>query len=160
MDQFLPVSPISEAIQLAVAPVFLLTGIGALLSVLATRLARAIDRARVIEQRFAQVSSAKHKTLLLDETDRLWRRIFAINWAIRSSVTSALFVCVVVVSLFVADFIAINLDALIAYLFVIAMLLLILALGFLLFEVSVSTQKFLQHSIHQLPHQDADADDS
>ena len=37
---------ISHAIQLAIAPVFLLTGISALLGVMATRLARVIDRAR------------------------------------------------------------------------------------------------------------------
>ena len=160
MDQFLPISSISEAIKLAVAPVFLLTGIGAILSVLTKRLVRAIDRARLIERRIAQVSSAKHKTVLLGETDGLWRRIYAINWAIRLSVTSALFVCVVVVSLFVADFVEVNLGSLIAYLFVIAMLLLICALGFLLFEVSISTRKILQQSAHLLPQKDADADDS
>jgi hypothetical protein len=40
---------IAHAIQLAVAPVFLLTGIAAMLGVMAARLARVIDRARLIE---------------------------------------------------------------------------------------------------------------
>ena len=49
---------ISEAIHDAVAPVFLLTGIGSILGVLVNRLGRSIDRARVInamsDQQFAQ----------------------------------------------------------------------------------------------------------
>ena len=43
MEHFAPITTISEAIQLAVAPVFLLTGIGAILSVLTTRLGRVVD---------------------------------------------------------------------------------------------------------------------
>lgn len=41
---------VAHAIQLAVAPVFLLSGIGAMLVVMTNRLGRIIDRARVIEQ--------------------------------------------------------------------------------------------------------------
>jgi len=40
---------VSHAIQLAIAPVFLLTGFAGMLGVMATRLARVIDRARVVE---------------------------------------------------------------------------------------------------------------
>ncbi len=47
---------IQHAIQLAIAPVFLLTGIASLLGVMANRLARIIDRARVLEQRWAALS--------------------------------------------------------------------------------------------------------
>jgi Protein of unknown function (DUF2721) len=156
MDHFLPVSSISEAIQLAVAPVFLLTGIGAILSVLTMRLGRVVDRARLVERRIAQISSEQHKILLLAETDILYRRIQSINWAIRLSVSSALLICVVVMSLFVGDFVQINLGTLIVYLFVLAMMLLILALVFLLFEVSVSTRKILQRTEHLLVQPDDD----
>ena len=41
---------IGHAIQLAVAPVFLLAGVGALLAVLTNRLARIIDRVHFIER--------------------------------------------------------------------------------------------------------------
>lgn len=44
-----PISEISHAIQMAVAPVFLLSGVAALIGVLTTRLSRIIDRARVLE---------------------------------------------------------------------------------------------------------------
>ena len=40
---------ISEAIKLATAPVFLLTGVGGILNVLGNRLGRVIDRARMVQ---------------------------------------------------------------------------------------------------------------
>jgi len=45
------IDEIAHIIQLSIAPVFLLTGVGTLLNVLSGRLARIIDRARVLEQR-------------------------------------------------------------------------------------------------------------
>jgi hypothetical protein len=45
------IDEIGHVIQLSIAPVFLLTGLGTLLNVLSGRLARIIDRARVLEQR-------------------------------------------------------------------------------------------------------------
>ena len=52
------VSLIVHAIQLAIAPVFLLTGLGSMLSVMATRLSRVIDRARHLEERWQQFDVA------------------------------------------------------------------------------------------------------
>lgn len=150
MEHFAPINAISEAIQLAVAPVFLLTGIGAILSVLTMRLGRVVDRARLVERRLPHVSSDEYRDLLRRETTVLWRRITTINWAIRLSVLSALFICVVVMSLFIGDFAVFGSGTLIVVLFVAAMLLLILALLLLLFEVSISTRKMLQGVEHLL----------
>jgi hypothetical protein len=44
-----PIADIARVIQLSIAPVFLISGIAALLSVLSGRLARLVDRARVLE---------------------------------------------------------------------------------------------------------------
>lgn len=150
MEHFAPINAISEAIQLAVAPVFLLTGIGAILSVLTTRLGRVVDRARLVERRLPHVSSDEYRDLLRLETSVLWRRITTINWAIRLSVMSALLICTVVMSLFIGDFALFNMGTLIVALFVTAMVLLILALLLLLFEVSISTRKVLQGVEHLL----------
>lgn len=150
MEHFAPINAISEAIQLAVAPVFLLTGIGAILSVLTTRLGRVVDRARLVERRLPHVSSDEYRDLLRLETSVLWRRITTINWAIRLSVLSALLICTVVMSLFIGDFAVFNMGSLIVGLFVAAMVLLILALLLLLFEVSISTRKMLQGVEHLL----------
>ncbi len=148
MEHFAPISAISEAIGLAVAPVFLLTGIGAILSVLTTRLGRVVDRARLVERRLPRVESDDYRALLKAETNVLWRRIKVINWAIRLSVSSALLICVVVMCLFVGDVGWLNMGTLIAALFVVAMGLLVCGLLFLLYEVSISTRKMLQGVEH------------
>jgi len=144
MEPLAPINAISDAIQLAVAPVFLLTGIGAILSVLAHRLGRVVDRARLVEKRIPQVTADDYRELLQAETRVLWRRITIINWAIRLSVGSALMICVVVMCLFLADFSPFHMGTIIAVLFVAAMAILILGLLLLLFEVSISTRKMLQ----------------
>jgi hypothetical protein len=135
---------IAGVIQLAVAPVFLLAAIAGLLGVMSTRLGRIIDRARVIERRIPEARNDEQRTLLRGETTVLWRRIALINWGIRLCVTGALAVCLVIVSLFVGAFVAIKISALIAVLFVLAMILMIAGLLFLLREVNVSTHHMRQ----------------
>jgi hypothetical protein len=134
------IEAIAGVIQLAVAPVFLLAGIAGLLGVLSTRLGRIIDRARVVERRVPLAAGEQQRALLRHETGTLWRRIALINWAIRLCVSGALTICLVIVSLFVGEFVRFNIAALIATLFVAAMLLVISGLVFLLREVNVSTK--------------------
>jgi hypothetical protein len=134
------IEAVAEVIQLAVAPVFLLAGIAGLLGVLSTRLARIIDRARVIERRIPQAKNDDQRTLLRRETQVLWRRIALINWAIRLCIAGALAVCLVIVALFVGDFVAVNIAAAVAVLFVLAMVLIVAGLVFLLSEVNMSTR--------------------
>jgi Protein of unknown function (DUF2721) len=135
-----PTAAIAGVIQLAVAPVFLLAAIAGLLGVMSTRLGRIIDRARVIERRVPDARDNEQRTLLRNETTILWGRIALINWGIRLCVTGALTVCLVIVSLFVGAFVAINISALIAILFVLAMLLMVAGLLVLLREVNMSTR--------------------
>ena len=134
------IEAVAEVIQLAVAPVFLLAGIAGLLGVLSTRLARIIDRARVIERRIPQAKRDEQRTLLRRETKVLWRRIALINWAIRLCIAGALAVCLVIVALFVGEFVAFNIAVAVAVLFVLAMVLIVAGLVFLLSEVSLSTR--------------------
>ena len=134
------IEAVAEVIQLAVAPVFLLAGIAGLLGVLSTRLARIIDRARVIERRIPQAKSDEQRTLLRRETKVLWRRIALINWAIRLCISGALAVCLVIVTLFLGEFVAVNISVIVAVLFVLAMVLIVSGLMFLLSEVSLSTR--------------------
>jgi hypothetical protein len=134
------IEAIAGVIQLAVAPVFLLAGIAGLLGVLSTRLGRIIDRARVLERRVPLATREEQRSLLRAETTTLWRRIALINWAIRLCVSGALAICLVIVTLFVGEFVAFNIAALIATLFVAAMVLVISGLVFLLREVNASTK--------------------
>ncbi len=119
---------------------FLLAGIAGLLGVLSTRLARIVDRARVIERRIPQAKREEQRVLLRRETTVLWRRIALINWAIRLCVTGALAVCLVIVALFLGELVVFNIATPIAVLFVLAMVLIVSGLVFLLCEVNLSTR--------------------
>jgi hypothetical protein len=134
------IQTLAEVIQAAVAPVFLLAGIAGLLGVLSTRLARIVDRARVIERRIPQAKREERRTLLRRETTVLWRRIALINWAIRLCVSGALAVCLVIVALFLGELVVFNIATPIAVLFVLAMVLIVAGLVFLLSEVNLSTR--------------------
>jgi len=46
---------VTRLIQLAVAPVFLLTAVGTIIGVLSNRLGRAVDRSRTLEDRLRQL---------------------------------------------------------------------------------------------------------
>jgi hypothetical protein len=131
------IAEIAHVIQLAVAPVFLLTGVGALLNVLTSRLARIIDRARVLEERLGVLGESER---LVSEADlrTLSQRSRHINRAISLSVTCALLVCALIVALFGGTFLETDVSALIALVFIIAMLALIGALVSFLLEISVA----------------------
>ncbi len=140
MEPIATIKALASVIQLSVAPVFLLAGIAGLLNVLSQRLARIVDRARVIERRIPEAKNDQQRELLHAETATLWTRIALVNWAIRLCVSSALIVCVVIVALFVGDFVTFNIAALVAILFVVAMSLIIVGLVFLLREISIATR--------------------
>lgn len=133
------VSSVALVIQLAVAPVFLLAGVGALLGVLAQRLARVIDRFHVLEKGLADESSAgEHASMLLTMIS-LARRARLIHWAISLCTACDLLVCLVVVALFVGAEMQIDLSSTIAGLFVAAMLALIAGLSCFLREIALAT---------------------
>jgi hypothetical protein len=132
MDQGLAVSAIAHHIQLAVAPVFLLAGIGSIINVLANRLARVTDRSRMLERETASHEGHAEEIRLLD------RRMQIVYLAIGCCTASALFVCVVVAILFVADLARFAIGQAIAWLFIAAMLLLIAGLMLFLHEVRLA----------------------
>ncbi len=131
------VSTIAQTIQLSLSPVFMLAGIGALLNVLAGRLARVIDRARVVEGLHPRSTGAEHERHVR-ELRLLDRRIGLINAALFLAVASAVMTCVVVVLLFVAELAKFHFGTLVALAFILAMLLLISALIGFIVEVRVS----------------------
>jgi hypothetical protein len=134
MDAGSPLVDIGHIIQLAVAPVFLLSGIGIILTVLTNRLARVVDRARRVEE---AARSSTGETL---EERRQELRVMAwrarlMNRAITLSTCSALLVALVVVLLFLGAFLDFAAALPVAGLFILAMLSLIAALLLFLREV-------------------------
>lgn len=131
------VANVAHVIQLAVAPVFLLTGIGALLGVCASRLGRVVDRARVLETHLPEMTNTEC-ALAHEELAILSRRANRINWAMSLCVGSAIFIALVVAALFIGAFLAIDMSLVIVTLFVLAMLALICGLLCFLSEVHLA----------------------
>ena len=130
---------IAHAIQLAVAPVFLLTGIAALLGVMANRLARIIDRARFYEQSWKQLDECERVAAHKELAD-LERRRHLASWAINFSTFAALIVCIVIATLFVDAMFATDLKWVAGVFFIGSMVTLIGGLSCFLREVYVATQ--------------------
>jgi hypothetical protein len=130
---------IAHAIELAVAPVFLLSGIGVFLGVLTNRLARIVDRARKVEDGLRQAAAAAAAAEESRGQLRVAsRRARLINVSITLSTIAALLVALVVALLFASTFVQINLAGPVAVLFVVAMGALVGALLSFLLEVRVA----------------------
>ena len=108
---------IAHSIQLAVAPVFLLSGVGVILTVLTNRLARIIDRARLLEKALVH-PDPQAEPGVRTELAGLARRARMVQVAIALSTVCALLVCLVIVSLFAGVALSRDLSPLIIVLFI------------------------------------------
>ena len=129
---------IAHAIQLAIAPVFLLTGISALLGVMANRLARVIDRGRALEESWKSFDE-RERALARNELAFLERRRRLASWSINFCTAAALLVCLVIGVLFLDEFFETNLRLAEGLLFVLAMVAVIGGLTSFLREVYLAT---------------------
>ena len=100
---------VSGAIRDAVAPVFLLTGIGSILGVLVNRLGRAIDRARNLNG-----LSADQRKLFLDELDIIVMRTAWMRWSVGLFIFAGLCVSLAIAAIFVGVAINIHLSNFVA----------------------------------------------
>ena len=135
------IDEIAHLIQLSIAPVFLLTGVGTLLNVLSGRLARIIDRARVLEQQL-DTPDPPRKAVIVNELQVLERRGRLIYHAIKLSTTSALLVCFVIVALFASSLLQYSTRLIVTGLFIAAMLTSIVSLTLFLREVYFAIETF------------------
>ncbi|MEO1252363.1 MAG: DUF2721 domain-containing protein [Pseudomonadota bacterium] len=128
------------AIRLAVAPVFLLAGVGAFLNVVAMRLGRVVDRARSLEAKLIEREASVDDERIRDELRGLDRRMALAQSAIMLISTAALLICVLVATLFIVEFTHVAAEAIIAALFILTMGVLIGGLVFFLAEVRLATR--------------------
>jgi len=129
---------ITHAIQLAVAPVFLLAGVNTLLAVLTNRLSRSVDRRRVLAHVLAQADHGLEQELAASASGELRtieRRIRLIYVSILLDVSCTLLICVLIALAFIDAVVAWNFSRSIAALFVLAMLALIGSLSVFLREI-------------------------
>ena len=130
---------VAHIIQLALGPVFLLSGVGITLSMLTQRLSRIVDRARTLEDR-REATSNEAKLKQIDRDLRvILRRSRYINSAIALSTTSALLTALVVTLLFASAFTPMSVGGVIAVMFVASLLCLSTAFLMFLIEVRIAT---------------------
>ncbi|NRR33157.1 DUF2721 domain-containing protein [Oxalobacteraceae bacterium] len=135
------IGDIGHIIQLAIAPVFLLTGVCTNLMVLTNRLARIIDRSRVLEERL----DVGYSDIYLNELDTLYRRSHLINFSITLSTACGLLICLLISMLFLGDITNIALDKYIAGMFVAALVCLIGSFVYLLREIFIASSAMRSH---------------
>ena len=150
----LSVNTVAEIVRLALAPVFLLSGIGAFLNVLAARLSRIVDRSRHIEPLLLASRGAEHDRWI-DALKILDRRMSLINWATGLTVVAAVLTCLVVVLLFAANLVRTRLGDAIALLFIGSMLAIGAGFAVFLLETTIAGRavrirsELLQHTVDE-----------
>ena len=146
------VSEVADVVRVAVAPVFLLSGIGAFLNVCASRLSRIVDRSRVIEPLLLASRGEEHDRWVA-ELRIVDRRMQLVNIATGMSVMSALLTCLVVILLFAASLLHSHFGTLIALLFIVSMVAIGTAFAIFLAETRLAERavrvrsELLQHKV-------------
>jgi Protein of unknown function (DUF2721) len=135
------IDQIAHVIQLSIAPVFLLTGVGTLLNVLSGRLGRIIDRAYVLKQRLDTPESSQ-AAAAVNELHVLERRGRLIYQAIKLSTSSALLVCCVIAALFGSSMLHYPTHQIVAGFFIAVMVTSIVSLTLFLREVYSAIETF------------------
>lgn len=138
ISQVLEIQSVSEAIRDAVAPAFLLTGIGSMLGVLIGRLGRSIDRARLINE-----MSDEKKAKFKDELLIIVRRTKWLRRAIGLATLAALCVCVSIASMFVSVETGFRMPHVVMMSFIVSMTALILALLCFLREIVLASREVI-----------------
>jgi len=130
------ITDVAKAIQLALAPVFLLTAVAGMLNVMSGRLSRIIDRGRVLMDGKREEELAAFQ----NELHNLEKRRHLVSTAITAGTISALLVCVLIIVLFMEVLLSAHLQWLMGFLFALATLALSIGLAYFLREVHMATQ--------------------
>jgi hypothetical protein len=128
---------IAKLIQVSVAPVFLLAGMGAIISVLSVRVGRIVDRARELERQLESLDKAFHASVI-EELKSLAHRSKIVGWSISLCTISELLICALIALHFIGGLLKYDISLVIAILFIISMLFLIAGLILFLREIFLS----------------------
>jgi Ni/Fe-hydrogenase subunit HybB-like protein len=148
----LSVTTIADTVRIAVAPVFLLSGIASFVNVCTSRLSRIVDRSRDLEPKLLASRGDEHDRWL-GELHVLDRRMRLVSWAISLSVLSAVLICAVVVLLFSASLTRLHVATAIALLFIGSMVAIGVGFAIFLIETRVGSRAvrirsdLLQHRV-------------
>ncbi len=125
---------VQQVVQLSLAPAFLLSGIGAIMNVIMSRMIWIAQRIEKIED-----TSEGHRTERQErEIGWLLRRRRLMQGAIMFSTAAAVIISAVIGLLFVSAYITAQIGTLIAFLWVLTMALLVTGLAFFLLETRLA----------------------
>jgi hypothetical protein len=138
IDSLKDIHEVSAAIRDAVAPVFLLTGIGSMLAVMTNRLSRAIDRSRILND-----VPNEHRVRFDDELDLIVRRTRWLRRAIALATVAALCVCISIATLFIGVEMRFNMPHVVMIFFISSMFSVILGLLCFLREIVLASREVI-----------------
>lgn len=130
-------SSLLPIIQLAITPVILISGMGALMITLTNRMARIVDRTRELAEKIPD-SDPDERQHLEDQLAIMWRRTLMIRRAVTSNGLSMLVSCLLIVVLFAAAMFDWNMRVVVLVLFAASILLLTASLVDFLRDIFVS----------------------
>lgn len=127
-----------HAIQLAVAPVFMLAAVAAMIAAVATRLARIIDRARFLDEKLA-TETARDPDAARWELERLKLRGRICNWSVGLLAVCGTLIGATVMVLFLGETSLPRVERLVPWTFLSAVGIFVLALLMFLAETLLAT---------------------
>ena len=143
---------VSHGIQLAVAPVFLLTAVAGMIGTAAGRLARIIDRARALEAQIDKAPESDPMTLAFKELRLLRQRGALVNSCIGLLTFCGIMIGLTIMALFLGQTAEVNIFRIATILFLLGVTLFLAALLFFLVETLIATRilKF-GHAVRKTP---------
>ena len=139
MNFFTDPSVVTHGIQLAVAPVFLLTAVSGMIGSVAGRLARIIDRARALDERLKSAVDSEFITQTHAELNRLRTRGHLANGAIGLLTACSFLIGLTIIVLFLGETTAFQIDRLAIMSFLAGVICFMLALGCFMAETMLAT---------------------
>jgi Cu/Ag efflux pump CusA len=136
----MPTTPLTEIVpvlQVAIAPVILISGVGLLLLSLTNRFGRAVDRTRQIHQQMREAAAA-NRPRLANQVEVIYRRARLIQRAIVLGTLSALFAAMLILTLFFAALMKWQSTVLIGIFFVGCLLTLVTSLIAFIMDIRLS----------------------
>jgi hypothetical protein len=131
---------VTHSIQLAVAPVFLLTAVAAMIGTVAGRLARIIDRARVLETRIDDSPDENPMAVEFTELGHLRTRGRLVNVCIAFLTLCAILIGLTIMALFLGKTLEIQIFRVVTVLFLTGVTCFLLALMCFLAETLIASQ--------------------
>jgi hypothetical protein len=137
----LSLSEISHVIALATAPAFLLGGIVGFLTLLVSRMARIMDRVRFLDE----IDEQDRRARLKADLPLLRRRAKLIHLSMTLSIASGVTTALLVVIAFLGALLDLELEILIASLFVLSLLSFVAALCIMVQEAVIALREFAHY---------------